>query len=242
MHDTWSLTPRAQRAVDNDAPLPYDGGGPWDPDACATHLAPHAAALRQILRTGFPWARDIGGLRCSPLHTSRGDQMSIHAIGRALDVMVPHVGGVEGETLANWLVSNASALGLQLVIWKRRVWQGSLRDPSRRWAPYTGTSPHTDHVHVEVSETPAPLVALVVDGGPATTALASLTPVSEALDAAPGAPADAPPPEPLPPLSTDDTTEQPDEEARGGNRGGRGGGGGILLLLLLAWGWSRRGR
>jgi len=84
--------------------------------------------------------------------------MSIHAVGRALDVMTPVpplvYGSSQGEQLANWAVRNAEPLGIQLVIWNRASWQGSLA-PGERFAPYTRgtnvTTEHRDHVHIEVT-------------------------------------------------------------------------------------------
>ena len=150
----WLLDPITRALSDQARGIPYNGGGPWDPANCAESLKPHAAELSRIIRASFPWVHTIGGLRCSR-NTHNGDQLSIHAVGRALDVMVPVLGGVEGEQLANWLIANAEALGIQLVIWNRSVWQPSL--PARsRFSGYTGPSPHTDHVHVEVTDVPGP--------------------------------------------------------------------------------------
>lgn len=50
----------------------------------------------------------------------------------------------KGRTFFNWCVSVADPLGIQSVIFNRRVWGFGA------WVerPYTGPSPHTDHVHV----------------------------------------------------------------------------------------------
>jgi hypothetical protein len=139
----WALSPEAQAATYTGASVPYVGAGPWDPAACVSSITAHAARLEAAIRAAFDWVRTVGHTRCS----ANGIQLSIHAVGRALDVMTSDL--AHGTDLANWLVTNARPLGVQLVIWNRSVWQGSLPS-ARRFAAYTGTNPHTDHVHVEV--------------------------------------------------------------------------------------------
>lgn len=139
----WQLSRDAQSTAPQRS---YDGGGVWGQDGCATEWTPQARALADRIRQRFAWVRTIGGVRCEQLGST--GQLSIHAAGRALDVMVPHLGGEEGEELANWLVENARALGVQLVIWNGAVWQGTLNEPRQR--AYSGANPHVDHVHVEV--------------------------------------------------------------------------------------------
>lgn len=140
----WTLSDAARAAPRQPR---YDGGGPWDPAGCAGGKTIEAQNLEQLIRERFAWVRTVGGLRCEQLNAPSGPQLSIHAVGRALDVMTPSLQAAEGEQLANWLVENAAALGIQLVIWDGYVWQGSLRSP---WQPYTGSNQHVDHVHVEV--------------------------------------------------------------------------------------------
>lgn len=149
----WSLSTAARDATAN-ARIGYVGGGAWDFNACATQNTPEAKALARIIRERFPWARISESPRCERMDTPSGPQLSIHAVGRALDVMVPTLGGVEGEQLANWLVANAVQLGLQLVIWNGSVWQGSIARLGSQ--PYSGSNPHVDHVHVEVLGTVTP--------------------------------------------------------------------------------------
>jgi len=162
-HDVWELSPDARRAVSVAPSLPYVRGGPFIAANCATVATPHARDLAALVREIFPWVRTIGDVRCGALHGS--DRMDIHAEGRALDIMLtvpPQVyGDRAGEQLANWLVTNAQALGVQLVIWNRRRWQGSMAPatrgsmaPATRFAPYTigrnVTTEHRNHVHAEV--------------------------------------------------------------------------------------------
>ena len=70
---------------------------------------------------------------------------SQHAAGRAADDGHPVVAGgspVAAE-LAKWLVKFSADLGIQEVITERRRWNNQ----TKRWAAYSGRSPHLDHVH-----------------------------------------------------------------------------------------------
>src|SRR5215207_1240976 len=67
--------------------------------------------------------------------------------------MIPIVGGransTVGDPIANWLVVNASAIGVQYLIWNRVRWSGGRR--KEKFARYTGPNPHRDHIHVELT-------------------------------------------------------------------------------------------
>lgn len=69
---------------------------------------------------------------------------SDHPKRRALDFMV-HVSNnkAKGDALAADLIANAGAFGLTYVIWNRRQYHVN----EGKWRPYTGPSPHIDHVH-----------------------------------------------------------------------------------------------
>lgn len=75
---------------------------------------------------------------------SRG--WSVHAEGRAWDCGFPVFleGHAQGHVLAHLLVDHHTVFGVQQVIWAHRVWT-----VGRGWRRYTGTSPHTDHLHLE---------------------------------------------------------------------------------------------
>lgn len=149
---TWVLSAAAQAASDSVSGIPYDGGPPWDPAACVTHWTTQAQALASAIRSAFSWVRTIGGIRCSA-NTANRNTVSIHGLGRALDVMMPagQIGGPDGLALANWAVINAEAFGIQNVIWDHMYWQANL-PRAQRFTPYGGPNPHTDHVHLEVTE------------------------------------------------------------------------------------------
>lgn len=172
---SWALSRDAAQVSGRLRGMPYDGAGAWDQadwDArqarervrAGTGVEPHAIALGRMIRAAFPWVHTVGFLRGTRLRRG-SDQASVHAVGRALDVMMPANGDARGEALANWLVENAQPLGVQLVIWDRSEWQpgrshNGVADPNARATliahPGNGdaSSAHTNHVHVEVTRAP----------------------------------------------------------------------------------------
>lgn len=96
-----------------------------------------------------PPGRSMGIYNCRSVRGS--STKSLHGEGRALDWGVPlgpdGKGTDHGRELVDQLGSHAHLLGLQCIIYDRTIW--SRRSPDGR--PYTGTSPHYDHLHVEFS-------------------------------------------------------------------------------------------
>lgn len=91
-------------------------------------------------------AKNLGIYNCRPIAGS--SSLSLHAEGRAADLGVP-TGAGWAQTFADSLVAHSRELGVQLVIYRRKVWSG--RYPNSGWRNYTGSNPHTDHLHVELS-------------------------------------------------------------------------------------------
>jgi hypothetical protein len=121
-------------AVDYD-PVKGPSGGP----------APGAVALATWALARWPTLR-LGGIY-DPRQVRGGTGWSLHAEGRADDLMVPVVGGAVGDQVADFLAAHAAQLGIQELIWNKRIWTS--RAPY--WRPYVhgpGGSDHTDHVHV----------------------------------------------------------------------------------------------
>jgi hypothetical protein len=73
-------------------------------------------------------------------------RVSVHSEGRALDIGFSGVSNPAGTRLVNALLPHVGKLGIQVIIWNRRIW--SRANP--RGATYRGASPHTDHVHIEL--------------------------------------------------------------------------------------------
>ena len=95
------------------------------------------------LRARFPAITSVG-LRAGAAHHNPGGARDLHEEGRAADAMVPSLAA--GEPIANYVSRNAQVLGVQGVIWRRGSWWSD----GRGFRAYNGTSPHTDHVHIEV--------------------------------------------------------------------------------------------
>lgn len=78
-----------------------------------------------------------------------GTTTSLHGEGRAVDLGINPHSAPWGSELAELLRTNSAELGIQCVIWDRRIWSGS--QPHAGWRPYRGVNPHRDHIHAELS-------------------------------------------------------------------------------------------
>lgn len=90
-------------------------------------------------------ARNFGIYSCRSVRGST--TRSLHGEGRAVDVGFSGVANPAGTRLLNLLLPHVGELGIQLIIWNRRIY--SARYP--RGAAYTGVVPHTDHLHIELT-------------------------------------------------------------------------------------------
>lgn len=93
--------------------------------------------------------KDLGGVN-SGIYNCRtvrgGRTTSLHGEGRACDNGVRPYSAEYGTKLANAIVNNSRELGVQCVIFNRKIWSSSYPD---RWRNYTGVASHVDHLHVE---------------------------------------------------------------------------------------------
>lgn len=122
-------------------------------------LQPGLATLRQYILdrwsppvtsiTNRAVCRDIVG----------GSSISVHAEGRAIDIMISALDGqtlAVGDQIRDWLIINSTNLGMQRVIWNRYTWSAN-RDGWRDYCAGQCTdeggdrNPHTDHLHVELN-------------------------------------------------------------------------------------------
>ncbi len=129
---------------ESDATGTYEG---LKGEGCAGGLKPGTEALGEQLKQQFDIS--YGGYSCRA-NTGNTSQLSIHAVGRALDITAS---GSKGDQIADFLVENAESLGIQLIIWNRTVWMISGNGPTSK--AYSGPNPHTDHVHAEVNSATA---------------------------------------------------------------------------------------
>jgi uncharacterized protein (TIGR03382 family) len=113
-------------------------------EKCAGSLKPGTKALGDQLKAQFKFS-SYGGYSCRA-NTANPGQLSIHAVGRALDVMTS---GAAGERIANHVATHSKALGIEMIIWNRTIWRVTQNGATSK--AYGGPNPHTDHVHIEVT-------------------------------------------------------------------------------------------
>jgi flagellar protein FlgJ len=103
---------------------------------------PGTRALHDVLI----WMFHSRGVRSGGIYNRRavrgGTSWSLHAVGRALDIMVP-VGDPVGWEIALRVIRHADALGVAEVIHDRKRWTAE-----KGTQPYRGSNPHRDHVHI----------------------------------------------------------------------------------------------
>lgn len=116
---------------------------------------PAVTAFRDYVVRRFRKVSSGGIRRSPPKDATPGRHRDPHEDYRAVDAMVSEF--EVGDEVANWLVTWADVIGVQYVLWCRYEWSAS--PYGSRWEPYTGTNPHTDHVHIELSEEAASLSA-----------------------------------------------------------------------------------
>lgn len=113
-------------------------------------LNPNTIAAKRAVESQFPAITNIGGFRPP-------DGYNEHFRGEAIDVMIPNwgspAGKAYGDQVAQYLLSNASALGVDYVLWQQRQWNadGTSSAMGDRKSP---TANHMDHVHAHTVNTP----------------------------------------------------------------------------------------
>lgn len=117
-------------------------------------LTPDALRVIRCLHANFPAIEVFGGVGDRPSNPD-----SDHPSGRAVDAMVPDWDATDGNlfgwTIAEWVRTNAAALGVTYVIFDAQIWTAASSDAG--WRPYEHpsgatdpTSLHREHVHVSV--------------------------------------------------------------------------------------------
>ena len=149
----WNI-PQSTLDIGDQMYVKYTGAGPWvGEDGCFPGMTPGNEILREYVYDHFPQTYSIGGYSCRHIN---GDSstMSVHATGRALDIMLHTVEGEAdndlGDPIGNWLIENAEAIGIQFIIWDLYTW-GAARNPGQKGSHYGGAHPHHDHLHIELS-------------------------------------------------------------------------------------------
>ncbi|MCL3859658.1 DUF4214 domain-containing protein [Actinotalea sp. K2] len=139
------------------APDPIDAYATYRAQStCDPTVKPGAQYLLDLVRSHY------GVGRASPITRACSvGGASEHKEGRAIDWGVNVNNPTEkaaGDHFVGWLTAvgpdgkvgyNARRLGVMYVIWNGRIWSNSSSNAA--WRAYTGSSPHTDHVHVSLS-------------------------------------------------------------------------------------------
>ncbi len=123
---------------------------------CTPAPKPGTVAFANMLLRTYPRSRSLGISRSCKVGGA-----SEHKEGRAFDWGMSAYSAVDRrqvKTLLAWLLKTdrygnkyamARRLGIQYMIWNHRIW-GSY-SASSGWRRYTGSNPHTDHVHFSLS-------------------------------------------------------------------------------------------
>jgi len=102
------------------------------------------SALFRIVHTLYPKTGTFGIY--NPRLTRDGDKVSIHTEGRAWDCKCSaRKQKATGDKIFNLLIEKSEPLGIEKIIWDRKVWSAGKTED------YTGVNPHTDHLHIEQS-------------------------------------------------------------------------------------------
>lgn len=142
-------TPRFPSQIE---PYPeYDGQS-----TCTPAAKPGMLAYRDLVMAAYPGTSSYGISRdCAIGGTSE------HKEGRAWDWAVDANSAADRRKVANlvrWLLRTdeyghrhamARRLGVMYIIWNRQIFR--LYRADEGWTAYTGSSPHTDHVHVSLT-------------------------------------------------------------------------------------------
>ncbi|MEP7036423.1 MAG: peptidoglycan-binding protein [Actinomycetota bacterium] len=137
-------TPNKSLPVALDVSTPYEAQVSCDPRDKPGVIA-FATLMKNNYKTG------LTGIS----RTCSGDT-SEHYDGRALDWMLsvkdPNQKAIADSVVA-WLSASNGAMarrfGISYIIWNTKMWREYA--PERGWAPYTGSVPHTDHIHFSFS-------------------------------------------------------------------------------------------
>lgn len=131
-----------------DVAPPYQGQRVCDP-----HAKPGVTAFAQLMVSHYK----VGSAAAWAIERNCNSGVTEHSEGRAWDWMLnaanPSQKAVADSVVA-WLSAPdaegrpgamARRFGINYIIWNKKMWRAYA--PERGWAAYTGSSPHTDHIH-----------------------------------------------------------------------------------------------
>ncbi len=142
--------PVAPAAPHKSLPAALDAKTPYEAQvSCDPRDKPGVTAFAALMKSNYK--SGVTGIS----RTCQAD-ISEHYDGRALDWMLsvndPKQKAI-ADSVATWLSANNGAMarrfGISYIIWNHKMWREYA--PERGWAPYTGSVPHTDHIHFSFS-------------------------------------------------------------------------------------------
>ncbi len=155
-------------------------------NSCTSGMTDGALALKGYLLNHFGHLPEIQGFACRVVAGS--SSLSVHSVGRALDIMIPPVGedgsvsGSDadnelGDPIAAWLIEHAEEVGVQYIVWDQKQWSGR-QNPGQKLSSYGGSNPHVDHIHVELTIAASQLqTPFFVNGLPPSPEIPSCEPI-----------------------------------------------------------------
>jgi hypothetical protein len=140
-------TPKVGKAIE-----PYAA---YEPNTvCDPVNRPGAERIADLIRQTYGSDESIGISRNACYTTSE------HNDGRAIDWMVDattKTGRAKANAFLDWLLATdkhgnrdamARRLGIMYIIYNRQIWRAY---DGGHWGPYSGTNPHTDHIHISLA-------------------------------------------------------------------------------------------
>ena len=179
--DPLGATAGALLGAGVDVPM-LGGGGSFNSSSRTgsnAGLTQNSLNAKAAIESQFPDITTIGGYRPDAAFPNE------HPAGKALDVMIPNwntpAGKARGDEIAQFLLANAGAYGIDYILWQQRQWNadGTSSPMGNKNNP---TDNHMDHVHVHTEGSPQ----LPGASPPAAPSLTTSLPGSGAMSGAVG--------------------------------------------------------
>ena len=131
-------------------PAALDMRTPYEPQlSCDPREKPGVAAFAALMKATYKTGTTGIGRTCTA-------GVSEHYDGRAVDWMLSSTNPQQravADSVVTWLSADNGAMarrfGISYIIWNTKMWREYA--PERGWAAYSGSSPHTDHIHFSFS-------------------------------------------------------------------------------------------
>jgi peptidoglycan hydrolase-like protein with peptidoglycan-binding domain len=137
-------------------PSALDVASPYEAQRICDPVAKPGVVAFATLMTGYYKVGTTGGIT-----RNCNSGVTEHSEGRAWDWMLsvndPNQKAI-ADAVTTWLSAPdaqgrpgamARRFGIMYIIWNHKMWRAY--DPARGWAAYTGSVPHTDHIHFSFS-------------------------------------------------------------------------------------------